>query len=75
MGRNFSIRPSHLLNFTDEVVAFDFDRAASYRLVQYDNQRERDSARINGISAAMAFGGETLEFDDETDIDSIPEAP
>lgn len=50
MARNFSLRPSQLLQIDDECLAFDFDLACTSRLQIYDAEIEKLRAQ------AMAFG-------------------
>lgn len=48
MGRNFSQRPSQLLQIEDDKLAFDFDYACTARLLVFD--RERDRLQLEGMA-------------------------
>lgn len=56
MGRNFSQRPSRLLQIEDEKLAFDFDLACTSRLQIYDNeleQRRLEAMSLGGIAPLL----------------------
>lgn len=60
MSRNFSQRPSDLLQIDDDVVALDFDLACATRLFFYDGNLEKlrlDAMTMGQFSKAMTGGG------------------
>lgn len=58
MGRNFSQRPSQLLQIEDELMAFDFDLACTLRLRSEDAEREkRQLEAMSGAGISNALGG------------------
>lgn len=60
MGRNFAVRPSQLLKVDDEVAAFDFDLAATQRLLYYDSDRDKAMAEV--MSAVVGIGATNSMF-------------
>jgi hypothetical protein len=47
------VRVSQLLQMNDEVVALDFDLAATNRLTEYDNEREKRLLEALATGSAM----------------------
>jgi hypothetical protein len=43
MARDYGCRASALFSVRDEVAAFDFDRAITLRMLQRDNEKDRDN--------------------------------
>jgi hypothetical protein len=57
MARNFAKSPSEILGIKNEVAALDFDRACSYRLLVFDNERQVGTAKLIAYEAAKAILG------------------
>lgn len=59
MGRNFGVRPSQLLGVEHDAAAFDFDLAATVRLLYYDLEARKEQAAhiINLLGKALNGGG------------------
>lgn len=56
-GRYFGKRPSGLLGVGGEALALDLDLAAAYRLLTYDQKRDRDLVKALLDGLAMIVGG------------------
>lgn len=67
-GRDFGIKPSEILEVKNEVNAWSFDLACSFRLVCYDN--ERDAARLKLLLESV-FGS----AENSNGQKSYPKAP
>jgi len=67
MGRNFSQRPSHLLQIEDDKLAYDFDRCCNIRLQIYDIENEK--RRLE----AMSMGGLGAMFHEKPKDKPMPE--
>ena len=56
-GRYFGSRPSGLLGVFVEALALDLDLAAAYRLLTYDQKRDREIVKAVLDGLAMIVGG------------------
>lgn len=54
--RESGIAASVRLNIEDEVMALDLDNAVSLRLLQFDTERMRQSARLIAYEVSKLFG-------------------
>ena len=67
--------PSVRLQISDPVIALDFDLAVSYRLLEWQSRRERDTLKTLYqaiyMAAGNAFGGGELPELFEEDSDSF----
>jgi len=64
MGRNFSQRPSRLLQIEDEKLAFDFDLACTTRLLVFDKERDKqqvEAMMLGTVSNALQGKPEKME--------------
>lgn len=61
MTRDTGIPASRRLNIKDEVVAFDFDRAVTLRLLRFDNEKDHQNRKF----WVKLVTGETIEDPDE----------
>ena len=62
MARNFGCRASGLLKIRDEILAFDFDRLCSFRLLKFDNERAADQMKIYFKTLGFMFTGKKPEY-------------
>lgn len=79
LGHKFSQLPSSIIGLKDEVVSLDFNILCLWKLLQWEGKNEssrrKDEAQLFGAASAAAFNGKMLEFDDESNLNEIPEAP
>lgn len=62
MSRDAGIQPSKRIGVRDEVLALDFDRAVSLRLLRFDNEKADENAKKIAYQVSKIFGsGETSD--------------
>jgi hypothetical protein len=57
VSRDMGIPASSRLNIRDEVAALDFDLAVSLRLLTFDNEQQKNQARLIAYEVGKLFGG------------------
>lgn len=65
MSRDAGTSGSRILGIRDGVIAWDFDRAVTLRLMRHDNEVQKTFAKRIATAVAMAFDGKLNELDDQ----------
>lgn len=55
MARDHGFTTSERLGIRDEVLALDFDRAVSLRLLRFDNERMEQNAKVTAYQVSKIF--------------------
>lgn len=58
IARDTGVPASQRLKIRNEVLAIDFDKAVSLRLLEYDNERMQTQAKLTAIEVSKIFSGE-----------------
>ncbi len=58
IARDTGVPASQRLKIRNEVLAIDFDKAVSLRLLEYDSERMQSQAKLTAIEVSKIFSGE-----------------
>lgn len=61
MARDSGVPASKRLGIRDAVLALDFDRAVSLRLLRYDDDRAKQQARLIASEVGRLFNGDASD--------------